>query len=253
MITVLPYVSIFAEADSLSEHIDEMLFGDECEIIDEKGDFWKIKTDYGYFGYIKRDGIDPKRFNPNYIVISPFADLLFQGKNYYKPFLSLPMGARVYVSEADAGQRYFKVLLQNGQEFFIHKNHIRPLCSRPKTETDIRKAVAESAKAYLDVQYRWGGRTPFGIDCSGLCFNAYRQNGINIWRDAKPEMTPDLREISYECARLGDLMFFKGHMAMYLCDGYIIHSSASRGNVAIEKYENNSYLKEIYISTGTLF
>lgn len=253
MITVLPYVSIFAKADCFSEHIDEMLFGDEFVITEEKRDFWKIKTDYGYSGYIQKGTACEKRYDPNYIVAVPFADLLFQDKNYFKPALTLPLGARIYISEADESKRYFKVKLQNDIEYFIHKSHIRSLNHPLKNEFDIRIALAESAKAYLGVQYRWGGRTPSGIDCSGLCFNAYRFNGIDIWRDAKPEMNPNLRDIPFECARCGDLMFFKGHMAMYLGNGEIIHSSASKGTVGIEKYENNRYLKEIYISTGTLF
>ena len=92
-----------------------------------------------------------------------------------------------------------------------------------------------------------------GVDCSGLCFNAYRFNGINIWRDADITRSPNLKKIDYKRARLGDLMFFKGHIAMYLGGGIIIHSSASAGRVVIENVENNDYLKEIYICTGTVF
>ncbi len=253
MIILLPYVSVFSKAFEFSEQVDEMLYGDKCEIVDKKGEFCKIITDYGYTGYIKKKAINCEKYTPNYIVNLPFADLLFRDRNFFKPALSLPMGAKVHITENDESQRYFKIKLQKGEEYFIHKNHVKPLNLLPKTQEDIRFSVTQTAKSYLGVQYRWGGRTPYGVDCSGLCFNAYRFNGIDIWRDANPEKTKGLRIIPFETAKEGDLMFFKGHMAMYLGNGEIIHASASKGKVIIEKYENNSYLKEIYISTGTIF
>ncbi len=253
MVAVLPYVSIFSQPDCFSEHIDELLFGEECEIIGEYGNFWEIETDYGYRGYIIKNGIAPKRFKANCVVKLPFADLLFEKRNYFRPVITLPLGARLYVEENSENERYCTAMLQNGQECFVHKNHIKRLFSFPENEQESRKRITETAKMYLGFQYRWGGRTPSGIDCSGLCFNACRFNGFHIWRDADMKMSRNLRDIPFECAKSGDLMFFKGHMAVYLGNGEIIHSSASKGRVIIEEYEKNSYLKEIYISTGTLF
>ncbi|MBR4279122.1 MAG: C40 family peptidase, partial [Clostridia bacterium] len=95
--------------------------------------------------------------------------------------------------------------------------------------------------------------TPYGVDCSGLCFNAYRFNGINIWRDADFERSESLRKIDLAEAKKGDLLFFKGHVAMYLGDGEIIHASASAGRVVIENYDDKEGLKEIFICVGTAF
>jgi hypothetical protein len=146
--------------------------------------------------------------------------------------------------------RIFKINLYG--VFYINKNLVSPIGNN-KSESELRKSVSETAKAFLGVQYRWGGRTMAGIDCSGLCFNAYRFNGINIWRDADITLSPNIRKIDHKNAKTGDLMFFKGHIAMYLGNNEIIHSTASKGKVVIEHFDENSPLYNIFICVGTAF
>ena len=169
--------------------------------------------------------------------------------------MTLPRGARVDVGFSHKENRYGFAVLPSKRIYYIHKNHISPLAdiNKEKTEDEKRRAIVETAKEYLGVQYRWGGRTFFGVDCSGLCFNAYRFNGINIWRDAVFEKSENLREIPYKDIKPGDLMFFPGHVAMYIGAGMIIHSAASKGCVSIEKFEENEWLRENLICVGTAF
>ena len=97
-------------------------------------------------------------------------------------------------------------------------------------ENAFRRAVAETAKTYLGVQYRWGGKTTAGIDCSGLVSASYMLNGILIYRDAKIMEGFPLKEIKKEDMKMGDLLFFPGHVAMYLGDGLYIHSTGKIGS-----------------------
>lgn len=97
-------------------------------------------------------------------------------------------------------------------------------------ENAFRRAVAETAKTYLGVQYRWGGKTTAGIDCSGLVSASYMLNGILIYRDAKIMDGFPLKEIKKEDMKMGDLLFFPGHVAMYLGDGLYIHSTGKIGS-----------------------
>ena len=240
---------IFASHDSDSEQIDEALYGDTVEITDRKENFLKIITDYGYIGWINENAVCDFNSNPTHYITAPFADLLPAERYFYAPVITLPFGARVTV--ISEGLRFSACKTPRGERF-INNKLISPI-KYPKTESELRNSVSETAKKFLGAQYRWGGRTMAGVDCSGLCFNAYRFNGINIWRDADITRSPNLKKIDYKRARLGDLMFFKGHIAMYLGGGIIIHSSASAGRVVIENVENNDYLKEIYICTGTVF
>lgn len=97
-------------------------------------------------------------------------------------------------------------------------------------ESAFRRAVVETAKSYLGVQYRWGGKTTVGIDCSGLVSVSYLLNGILIYRDAKIMEGFPLKEIKKEEMKPGDLLFFPGHVAMYLGDGLYIHSTGKIGS-----------------------
>ncbi len=97
-------------------------------------------------------------------------------------------------------------------------------------ENAFRRAVADTAKTYLGVQYRWGGKTTAGIDCSGLVSVSYMLNGILIYRDAKIMDGFPLKEIKKEEMKVGDLLFFPGHVAMYLGDGLYVHSTGKIGS-----------------------
>lgn len=95
----------------------------------------------------------------------------------------------------------------------------------PEEEEAFRQAVTETARGYLGTQYRWGGKSSEGIDCSGLAFMSYMLNGVLIYRDASIEEGYPIREIPKEEARKGDLIFFPGHVAVCLGEGRFIHST----------------------------
>lgn len=253
MVVCVPFAPLYAEPDLMSEQVDEMLYGEEAEILEESGGFYKVKTEYEYVGWIIKPNLFEKLHDANHTVITPFADLLFEGKNYYQPPITLPRGAKVDVGFSAKEERYGFIVLPSKRIYYVHKNHVAKITDEKKSEEELREALVATAKEYLGVQYRWGGRTFCGVDCSGLTFNAYRFNGLTIWRDANFDMCKNLRKIPLEEAKKGDLIFFKGHIAMYIGDGYIIHSTASRGKVVIEKPDPDGWLKNNLICVGTAF
>ena len=80
-----------------------------------------------------------------------------------------------------------------------------------KQEQDLRDNIIKSARSYLGCAYRWGGKTPAGIDCSGLAFMSYLENGLLIYRDARFVEGYPIHPISREELKKGDLIFFPGH------------------------------------------
>ena len=231
MVICLPSATLYSEPELYSEQTDEALYGDEVEITEEKGGFYRVATDYGYSGWCVKQAVFEKAHDPEYQVTVPFADLLFEGRNFFHAPMSLPMGARVdYGTGHD--ERYGFAVLPSKRIYFIHKNHVAPLADVKKLSApELRESVVRTALSYEGVQYRWGGRTHAGVDCSGLCFNAYRFNGINIWRDADPEKVPGLKEIPVSELQKGDLLYFPGHVAMFIGGRELLHASAAAGRV----------------------
>lgn len=95
------------------------------------------------------------------------------------------------------------------------------------SEEVFRAAVCEQAKKYMGTEYRWGGKSGRGIDCSGLVSSAYMQCGVLIYRDASIVEGWPMHEVPFEEKKPGDALFFPGHIALYLGGGRYIHSTGA--------------------------
>ena len=122
----------------------------------------------------------------------------------------------------DAENKSFKI---EEEQFFFYGD-----ISESK-EDDIRALIEDSAVNYVDTPYLWGGRTPFGIDCSGFTQIVYKLNGIKIPRDASQQIELGKTISFVEKAKPGDLAFFDDeegniiHVGVILKDKKIIHAS----------------------------
>lgn len=103
------------------------------------------------------------------------------------------------------------------------------------SEAAFRQSVIKHAKRYLGVEYRWGGKSGRGIDCSGLVSMAYMASGVLIYRDAKLVEGWPMHAVPSEAKKPGDALYFPGHIALYLGNGRYLHSTgaSASGGVTI--------------------
>ncbi|WP_160691750.1 SH3 domain-containing C40 family peptidase [Clostridium sp. C2-6-12] len=242
-----------------TESMDEVLFGMIVEILNEEKDNWfYVRTHYKYEGYINGDNliIDDEigklwESEKNAVIINSFADILNKPQVSSYKIASLTRGGiLISTGQMSKDGRFIKVKLPNLKAGWVKKSFISKLILKYdiKDERNLRENLAKAALSYLGTQYRWGGKTPLGIDCSGLCSMAYMLNGVLIYRDAEIKEGFPIKEIPFENIKKGDLIFFPGHVAMYLENGNYIHSSTNNDLVKINNLNKNVNNYDKYLS-----
>ncbi|MGN0968845.1 MAG: C40 family peptidase [Oscillospiraceae bacterium] len=221
-----------------AEQTDELLLGWRAEILEEPAPGWfKVRTNYRYEGFAPAaclsrdpDGVNFFAALPKRVVTRGFCAVLAQPKVQSWPVAELTRGALIAPLTAPDENGWVKAALPDGQTGYTKSGFLAPCHNAPPGEADFRQAVAETALGYLGAPYRWGGKSPLGIDCSGLAFMAYWLNGVTIFRDARMEPGFPVHEIPRSEMKEGDLLFFPGHVAVYLGDGRYVHSTARSGS-----------------------
>ena len=107
--------------------------------------------------------------------------------------------------------------------------------------TKDKSKLVETATLYLNTPYLWGGKTPFGIDCSGFVQMVYKLNGFKVLRDASQQASQGDALSFIEESEPGDLAFFDNeegniiHVGIMMEINYIIHAS---GKVRIDRLDH---------------
>lgn len=220
---------------------DEAWYGQQAEITDDMGEFCRVRMDYGYESCIQRRYLAPGEYRARPMtVIYRFAHVMAEPDIKSTLLLTLPRGGQTEPVGENNG--WIRIRLIDGREGYICAKALGPPSAKPFYEREFRKNLVDTAMEYLGAPYRWGGRTPVGVDCSGLCHSAYLLNGVAIYRNASIQPGYPVRSIPFDRAGEGDLLYFPGHMAMYLGEGRYIHASASEGRVCINSLEKSSPL-----------
>lgn len=215
-----------------SEMVSQLLFGETVEVVDKK-DGWRqvICAWDGYTGWV--DSKQIKRLTPSeydsYHEHNSISLSLVEGLMAADHFIPLTLGAVL--------PHYDGLRCHLGDQSFQFSGPVvTPGQVPPKGEW-----IAKIARRYLHAPYLWGGRSPFGIDCSGLTQMVYKIAGIRLLRDAAHQVTQGRAVDFMEQCQIGDLAFFdngKGdinHVGIILPDCYVIHAS---GKVRIDKLDH---------------
>ena len=210
-------------ADDTSEIVSQLLFGETVTILTKKNKSW-VKVECEWDSYV--GWMDPKQLQG--LTESDFESLkkdnayaleLSQPITYGE--ISFPILAASTLSNFDG--MTFTILRErhfyNGQVIVPSQVSITP------------ELLIKVARKYLNAPYLWGGRSPFGIDCSGFTQCVFKIFGIRLPRDAYQQAELGEMVDFVSSSNVGDLAFFENkegrihHVGIILEDNRIIHAS----------------------------
>jgi cell wall-associated NlpC family hydrolase len=203
--------------------LTEALMGERVTIYetDEDGWAWGQLASDNYVGYLPAAALLASGPAPTHQVAA-LRTLLFPGPSIkLPPVEALPFGARVAVVRNDDS---FAVTASGGH---LPLRHLVPLST---VEPDF-VAVAER---FLNTPYLWGGKTSLGLDCSGLVQVALGACGIACPRDSDMQEAALGGPVNPSELKRGDLVFWRGHVAIARDSASLVHANAFHMAVAIE-------------------
>jgi cell wall-associated NlpC family hydrolase len=211
----------------------ELLRGEAVRVFEETMEGWawvQNETD-GYVGYVSSDALAPAAPEPTHRV-SALRTFIYPGPDMKLPArAALSIGSRVTVTgEAETRGTRFGIL--DGGEGAVVMAHVEPVDA--PTEADF----AGVALRFLRVPYLWGGRTSLGLDCSALVQLALMVAGVPAPRDTDMQAAAIGLVVEDGIAGplvRGDLIYWKGHVAIAIDGETIVHASGHHMAVVTER------------------
>jgi len=212
-----------------AEMCDQIVFGEAFQILENKGSWHYIRRipdhyegwiEGAHFVPVSPEQADSSSRRPGRVVTRPFLQLIRDDRPIW-----IPGGARLPFFDASTGS------------FTLGPHRYSFSGEAPAAITHPREQTEQLAKGYLNAPYLWGGKTIFGIDCSGFTQLILRMCGYELPRDS-PQQVDHGRVLDFIMdARPGDLAFFGDeegtivHTGIMLGPDRIIHAS---GKVRID-------------------
>lgn len=219
-----------SEAKDTSEIVTQILFGELIEVTEKHDNWWKITTMFdNYTGYV-----DSKQLRK---LSKKETNRWLDGLSYQVNLTSkikTPWGNQIIVKGS-----FLPFMVE--ESFSIGNDEFKLIDA---IDTNSSNNLVEIAKDYLNAPYLWGGKTPFGIDCSGFTQQVFRFVEINLPRDASQQIEYG-KEVDFTERQSGDVAFFKNkdgkiiHVGILLNNQQIIHAS---GQVRIDNYDSQGII-----------
>ncbi len=226
----LSNIPLRIEPSDRSEILSQVLFGEHFEIVEQHNQWVKIKLQFDdYEGWV-----DEKQFkkitesnfnklsNSNIVLNGDLIEYITNETNFLMP---IPLGSSL---------SFLDFLEINSDKYVFEGLKFSGI--NPKVN------IIKTSYLYLNAPYLWGGKTPFGIDCSGFTQMVYKLNGYKLLRDARQQASQGEPLSFIEESEPGDLAFFDNdegniiHVGIIMQDNYIIHAS---GRVRIDRLDHS--------------
>jgi hypothetical protein len=221
----LSIVPVRIQPADVSEMVTQILYGEYFKVLEERGKWSRIRIAFdSYEGWID---------NRQYIKIeeTDYFNLSSEPRKYSADLIEFLTDEGRNLTAISLGS----ILNSNG---LLKNTFDGSTISGVKAKANL----VNSALLYLNAPYMWGGKTPFGIDCSGLTQMVYMLNGYSLLRDASQQATQGEALSFIEESEPGDLAFFDNsegkitHVGIIMHDNYIIHVD---GKVRIDRIDHS--------------
>lgn len=228
----LSIVPLRIEPNNSSEMISQLLFGEYFKILEIRKEWSKIRIAYdNYEGWV-----DNKQYEK-------IAKEIFDKLENSTPILA----AELIDFATDKEQNLITVSMGSSLPFYNNKNLLINTNNFQYEGAIIsqklpKELIIETAFKYLNAPYLWGGKTPFGIDCSGFTQMVYKLCGYKLLRNASQQASQGEVLSFIEESEPGDLAFFDNnegiitHVGIIMPDNYIIHAY---GKVRVDRLDHS--------------
>lgn len=197
----------------------QLLKGEGFTVYEEKNGWaWGQAETDGYVGFVPIKSLSFRQNEPTYRV-NQLRTFLYRYPDMKKRVYDVvSLNARVYI-EAFEGD-----FARTNEGFFIFSEHLSPI-TQP-----LEKDYVAIAERFSGTPYLWGGKSSIGIDCSGLVQTALTVCNVPAPRDAdmQEKALGESLQVAKDFSNLqrGDLIFWKGHVALMVSPNEIFHATA---------------------------
>ena len=210
--------------------VSQLIFGECCEVLEQTREWSRIRVSYdGYEGWCTTSHWTEIDDNEYDAVKTPLTPEWVSPLEYNGHPMMVPLGSHL-------------TAMKNGKAHW-RKNmvHYKGKTWDPASASNDAKSIRQLTYRFLNIPYLWGGKSVFGLDCSGYVQTVYKFLGIALRRDAHQQASQGEPIGFLEETRTGDLAFFDNeegritHVGILLNANEIIHAS---GKVRIDKIDN---------------
>jgi hypothetical protein len=215
-----------------SERITQALYNETVILLKKGDDYCHVRLHDGYKGYVKKLFLSKNEMDDghSHIVSSPLAPAFVSPDENSPVMTNLPFAAELKAHMQSDGfaishsPRY--------GDIYLRCSDLIPVTERPRLGKNTVPLMLEIARRFIGVPYLWGGRSYFGVDCSGFINIILKYFGLTMPRKTKDQVKFG-RKVPYGEIEAGDLLFFRAHVGIALNRTDYIHSSLSQGGVHI--------------------